>query len=144
MFQLPYHYIIKREDASITLSLRKCQNRVRDLILNSQTFSSMMEIDIKNSINIISMGHRLTQSNSTEEYTLKDKIWSHFDLKSWFTGGIKLYLGFRVIGEYLSQIDSIVSVKLSIWQFDGSNFIPPMTQLFRSKWLPLFLPACNC
>ena len=30
--------------------------------------------------------------------------WSHFDLKSLVTGGNKIDPGFRVIGEYLSQI----------------------------------------
>ena len=55
---------------------------------------------------------------------------------------------FRVIGEYLSQIDSILRVKLTITlsissQYDSNIFllfgipgkilVPPVTQLFRSK-----------
>ena len=67
---------------------------------------------------------------------------------------VKSYSGFRVIGEYLSQIDSILGVKLIIWllkliiwlssQFDSNilqllgipcRILAPVTQLFRSKWL---------
>ena len=49
------------------------------------------------------------------------KKWIHFDLKSWVTGGTKIRPGFRVIGEYLSQIDSILRVKLTrYWTFDST------------------------
>ena len=41
-------------------------------------------------------------------YALKEKMES-FDLKSWVTGGTKFNPRFRVIGEYLNQIDSILS-----------------------------------
>ena len=36
------------------------------------------------------------------------KKWSHFNLKSWVTCGTKIQPGFRVIGEYKSQIDSML------------------------------------
>ena len=72
------------------------------------------------------------------------KKWSHFDLKSWVTGGTKIDTRFRVIEEYLSQIDSILRVKLTIWLsiqllgIPGRILVPPVTQLFRSKWLHFF------
>ena len=45
------------------------------------------------------------------KYALKEK-WSHFDLKV-ETVGTKIRPGFRVIGEYLSQNDSILRVNLN-------------------------------
>ena len=49
--------------------------------------------------------------------------------------GLKFDPGIRVIGEYLSQINSILRVNRS-----SSSWIlvPPVTQLFRSKWLHSF------
>ena len=98
--------------------------------------------------------------------------WSHIDLKIWVTGGSKFDPIFRVIGEYLSQFDSILWVNsnwlsicsqfdsnifqlLTNWlslssQFDsniqqllgipGRIIVPPVTQIFRSKWLNFFFP----
>ena len=69
---------------------------------------------------------------------------------------LKFDTGFRVVGEYLSQSDLILRVKLTIWlsilsQFDsntlqllgilGRILVPPVTQLTRSKWLHFFLPV---
>ena len=112
----------------------------------------------------------------------KKKIWSHFDLKSWVTGGTKirpgipstwrifesnwLYIDFdsilRINSNWLSlssQFDSILTLT-RFWksiqidsissQFDlnilqllgipGRILVPPVTQLFRSKWLYFFFP----
>ena len=68
--------------------------------------------------------------------------------------GIKFDPGLRFIREYLSQIDSQYRVKLTLntesnWlsipsQFDSNILqllrilVPPVTQLFRSKWLHFF------
>ena len=42
---------------------------------------------------------------------------------------LKFDSGFRVIGEYLNQIDSILGVKLSIWLSISSRIlVPPVTQ----------------
>ena len=38
---------------------------------------------------------------------------SHFDLKNWVTGGTKIQPGIWIIGEYLSQIDSILRVNFN-------------------------------
>ena len=62
------------------------------------------------------------------------KKWSYFYLKCWVTGGAK--------------VDPILRVKLSIWFSISSNLtqifilqllVPPVTQLFRLKWLHFFL-----
>ena len=51
--------------------------------------------------------------------TLKEKIESFRPKNEWLAE-LKLEPGFRVIGEYLSQIDSILRFKLKIlWQFDS-------------------------
>ena len=86
---------------------------------------------------------------------------SHFDLKIWVTGGTKIRLGIPSVWRIFksnwldiwSQIDSILRVKLTIRlstssQFDsnilqligisGRDFVPPVTQIFRSKWLHFF------
>ena len=74
---------------------------------------------------------------------------SHFDLKSWVTGGTEIRPGFRVIGEYLSQIESqffnwlLISSQfdsniLKLLRISGQILVPPVTQLFRSKWLHFF------
>ena len=54
---------------------------------------------------------------------------------------LKFDTGFRVIEEYLSQINSILRIKLSICQLkyspitrnDGRILVQPVTQLFRSN-----------
>ena len=56
---------------------------------------------------------------------------------------IKFDSVFRVIGEYLSQIDSILRVNLTQIFFNYSKSqdefqVSPLTKLFRSKWLNLF------
>ena len=79
--------------------------------------------------------------------TLKEK-WSHFNLKSWVTNGTKIWPVIQVIGECLSQIDSISSQFKLIFNIEsswhkyspitwipGQIFVPLVTQLFRSKWL---------
>ena len=48
---------------------------------------------------------------------------SHFNLKSWVIDGTKIRPGFRVIGEYSSQIDSILRVNSKIdsqYQIDSN------------------------
>ena len=103
-------------------------------------------------------------ASDTIYITLKEK-WSHFDLKSWVTGGTKIWSG---IPSYWRLFDSnwldIESQVNSNWldiesqiglnwldiesQFDSNILqllgipdrilIPPVTQLFRSKWLHFF------
>ena len=59
---------------------------------------------------------------------------------------LKFDPGFWVIIEYLSQIDSILRVKLTIWHSNILQLlgipvrilVPPVTQLFKSKWLHIF------
>ena len=51
------------------------------------------------------------------------KKWSHFDLKSWVTGETR----FRVIGEYLSEIYSILWVNLI-----DSQYRVNLTQIFSN------------
>ena len=72
------------------------------------------------------------------------KKWSHFDLKSWVTGGTKFDPGLRVIGEYLSKIDSILRVNFEMdSQFSvnltrlldlGRILVSPLTQLL-TVWM---------
>ena len=81
------------------------------------------------------------------------KKWSHFDLKSWVTGGTKIRPGIpsnrRMIESNWLDIESQILNWLSISnQFDsnilqllgipGRILVPPVTQLFRSKWLNFF------
>ena len=83
---------------------------------------------------------------------------SHFDLKFELLAELKFDPGFQVIEEYLRQIDSILGVELTIWlsilrQFNtnilqllgilGQILVPPVTQLFRSKWLHFFFQCCR-
>ena len=130
-------------------------------------------------------------SNSRNRCSHWKKKWNHFDLKSWVSGGTKIRPGiptnwrifestwldiesqfdpgFRVIGEYLRQIDSqywgkstlniesnwisilsqIDSNILQLFTIPGRILVPPVTQLFRSKWLHFFfkngwwLAACS-
>ena len=79
------------------------------------------------------------------------KKWSHFDLKSWVTGGTKIWTGipsyWRIFESnwldtesqfdfnITSQFDSNILQLLGI---PGWNLVPPVTQLFRSKWLHFF------
>ena len=58
------------------------------------------------------------------------KKWSHFDLKSWVTGGNKIRPG---IPSNLAQIF------FNYWESRGRILAPAVTQLFRSKWLHFFL-----
>ena len=68
---------------------------------------------------------------------------SHFDLKSWVTGGTKIQPGipsnWRIFeSNWLDiecQIDSNIVQLLGIL---GRILVPPVTQLFRSKWLRFF------
>ena len=58
------------------------------------------------------------------------KKWSHFDLKIWVTGGTKIR--WRIFEWNFTQLFSSYSesrVKI---------LVPPVTQLFRSKWLHFF------
>ena len=50
---------------------------------------------------------------STALHTERKK-WSHFDLKVESLAELKFDPGFRVIGEYLSRIESILRVNLSL------------------------------
>ena len=69
----------------------------------------------------------------------RKKKWSHFDLKSWVTGGTKIQPRYWVsISNCLSisiQFDSNILQLLGI---QGRILAPPVTQLFRSKWLHSF------
>ena len=89
------------------------------------------------------------------------KKWSHFDLKSWVTGGTKIQPGitsnWRMFEsnwlEIENQNDNSTLNSESIWisissQFDsnilqllgipGRILVPPVTQLVRLKWLDFF------
>ena len=69
--------------------------------------------------------------------------WIHFDLKSWVTGGTKIWPGipnnWRIFESNWfvieSQFDSII---LKVLGIPGQILVPPVTQLFRSKWLHFF------
>ena len=70
---------------------------------------------------------------------------------------LKFDLGFRVIGEYLSQIDSILiesqfdsilfesqfdsNINLQLLGIPDQILVPPVTQLFTSKWLHFFFQS---
>ena len=75
-------------------------------------------------------------------YTLRGK--SHFDLKSWVTGGTKIRSAKWVTGEYLSQIDPTLRVKmtqhwesnwLNIESQNDSTLRVKLTQHWESSWL---------
>ena len=71
---------------------------------------------------------------------LNEKMESFWPKKLSHWGELKFYPGFRVIGEYLSQIDSTYRVNLTqifsnYSEYRGRILFPPVTQLFRSKWL---------
>ena len=88
--------------------------------------------------------------------SLKQKKWSHFDLKNWVTGGTKIRPGipsnWRIFESNWLDIEKEFLNCLSISsQFDskilqwlgipGRILVPPVTQIFRSKWLH-FLFQC--
>ena len=52
------------------------------------------------------------------------KKWSHFDLKSWVTGGTKIRPGILSNWRILKLLG-----------IPGLILLPPVTQIFRSKWL---------
>ena len=72
-------------------------------------------------------------------HKLKEK-WSHFDLKCWVTGGTNIRQGIMSNWRISSQFDSNILQFLGI---PGRIFVPPVTQLFRSKWLDFFLQCSN-
>ena len=53
---------------------------------------------------------------------------SHFDLKNWVTGGTKIRPG--ILNNW--------RIFESITRNNGSNLVPPVTHLLRSKWLEFF------
>ena len=65
-----------------------------------------------------------------------NKKMSHFYLKSWVAGGTKFVPGFRVIGEYMSQIGSTLSPFdsniLQLLGIPGGILFPPVTQILGS------------
>ena len=72
--------------------------------------------------------------------------WIYFDLKSWVTGGTKVRPGipsqlFNIESQFKNwtsisnQFDSNILQLLGI---PGRTLVPPVTQLFRSKWLHFF------
>ena len=79
----------------------------------------------------------------------RKKNWSHFDLKSWVTGGTEIRPGIQSTWVKLtrywesknwrsisSQFDSnILQLLLGI---SGQTSVPPVAQLFRSKWFQFF------
>ena len=84
------------------------------------------------------------------------KKWSHFDLKSWVTGGTKIRPGipsnWRIFESNWLDIESqfwnqlstssqFYSNILQLLEIPGRILVPPVTQLFRSKWLHFF---CLC
>ena len=90
--------------------------------------------------------------------TLKEKMESFWPEKFESLAELKFDPGFRVIGEYSSQINSILRVNLTIWlsissQFDsnilqllgipGRILVPPGTRIFRSKWLHFSFQCSN-
>ena len=72
------------------------------------------------------------------------KKWDHFDLKSWVIAGTKIRQripsNWRIFEwnwiDIESQIDSNI---LQLLRITGRILVPPVTQLFRSKWLNFFL-----
>ena len=70
---------------------------------------------------------------------LKEK-WSHFDLKSWVTGGTKIRpvipSNWKIFeSNWLSISSQFDSNILQLLRITGRILVPPVTQLFRSKWL---------
>ena len=64
------------------------------------------------------------------------KKWSHFDLKSWVTGGTKIRPEIVLIWlSILSHFDSNIIQLIGI---PGRILVPTVTQLFWSKWLHFF------
>ena len=77
------------------------------------------------------------------------KNWSHFDLKSWVSGGTKTRSGIPSIWKIFewNWVDIESQFYSNILQLPGNPgriLVPPVTQLFRSKWLHFFLPAYYC
>ena len=62
----------------------------------------------------------------------REKKLSHFDLKSWVTGGITFYPAKWVTGDYLSQIDTTLRVKLT--QHWESNWLNIESQIGSTYW----------
>ena len=83
-------------------------------------------------------------------YSTEWKKWSHFDLQSWVTGRTKIRSGIpsncRIFESIWLDIESQLKNRVSISSQFHSNIVqllgivgrilvPPVTQLFRSKWL---------
>ena len=67
--------------------------------------------------------------------TLKEKL-SHFDLKSWVLTELKFYQWPSISSQFDSNI-------LQLLEIQGRILVPPVTQLFRSKWLHFFFQWIN-
>ena len=71
------------------------------------------------------------------------KKWSHFDLKSWVHGGTKfrprIPSNWRIFeSKWLSISNQYDWNILQLLGIPGRILVPPVTQLFRSKWLHFF------
>ena len=84
------------------------------------------------------------QHNVTASRTLKKKKWNDFDIKSWVTGWTKIQPGiqsnWRIFESiWLSRSSQFYSNILQLLGIPGRILVPPVTQLFRSKWFHFFL-----
>ena len=85
------------------------------------------------------------------KHTHWKKKWSHFfDLKSWVTCGNKIRPGIpsnsgniwvKIHSKLESQFDSYI---LQLLEIPSRILVPPVTQLFRSKWLHFFFQCTGC
>ena len=75
------------------------------------------------------------------------KKWSHFDLKSWVTGKTKIRHGipsnWKIFESNWLDIESFIINLTQIFSnwllgIPGRILVPPVTQLFGSKWLHFF------
>ena len=88
---------------------------------------------------------------TTEVFVHWKEKWSHFDLKSWVTGGTKIRPGipsnWRILeSNWLnieSQIINLTQIFLQLLGIPGRILVSPLTQLFRSKWLHFFSLHCK-
>ena len=78
-------------------------------------------------------------------FTLKEN-WSHFDLKCWVTGETKTRPRFpdTILRVWLSISSLFNSNILQLFWIPGRILVPPVTQLFRSKWLDFFFQCIAC
>ena len=83
-----------------------------------------------------------TPANLTER-----KKWSHFDLKIWVTGGTIIWPGIpsnsRIFEsnclDIASQFNSNI---LQLLRILDRILVQPVTQIFKSKWLHIFVQIC--